>query len=115
MEEPVTKRFPKVARPPVMLPVLREVEKRLVEEAVVANRLVVVALVPVAFKNVKFWSVLELLANNCWKEETAEVDVATIASATIVPETPNRVYGEVVPRPRFPLAVNTEKRFVLVS
>lgn len=39
------------------LPVYREVEKRLVEEAVVAKLFVVVALVEVEFTAVKFWSV----------------------------------------------------------
>jgi hypothetical protein len=70
VDEPVTRRLERVVRPlvtlrvpvrlaaleivwpfivpEVMLPVLREVEKRLVEEAVVAKKLVVVAEVPVA-------------------------------------------------------------------
>ena len=43
----------------VMLPVLREVEKRLVDEAVVAKRLVEVALVEVDWGAVKFWRVVE--------------------------------------------------------
>ena len=43
----------------VMLPVLREVEKRLVDDAVVAKRLVEVALVEVDWRAVKFWRVVE--------------------------------------------------------
>jgi len=43
----------------VMLPTLRVVAERLVEEAVVAKKLVVVAEVPVAFTKVKFWRVVE--------------------------------------------------------
>jgi len=46
----------------VMLPTLRVVAERLVEEAVVAKKLVVVAEVPVAFTKVKFWRVVELRA-----------------------------------------------------
>jgi hypothetical protein len=50
---------PDVIAPAVILPVFREVEKRLVLEAVVLKKLVVVAEVPVAFTKVKFWRVVE--------------------------------------------------------
>jgi hypothetical protein len=92
VEEPFTWTLERVVRPPVAvtvpvklvaaeivwplivpevvtLPVLREVAKRLVEEAVVAKefvleKLVVVALLPVAFMKVKFWRVVEPRARN---------------------------------------------------
>ena len=54
VEEPLTRRFESVPRPPEKLPVVREVEKRLVLDAVVAKEAVEVALVPVAFTKVKF-------------------------------------------------------------
>ncbi len=50
--EPVTRRFPRVARPEA----LRVVPKRFVEK-----KLVVVAAVPVAFTKVRFWRVEEEL------------------------------------------------------
>lgn len=48
-----------VIAPKVELPVLRDVENRLVELAVVEKKLVVVAEVPVAVLKVKFWMVVE--------------------------------------------------------
>ena len=57
---------------------------------VTANDPVVVAFVVVA-----------LVAVNCWNEETAVVEVATKLSATTLPATDSRAYGEVVPIPTF--------------
>lgn len=80
VEDPVAKRLERVVRPlvtfnvpvrlaraeivwPLMVPfaisdpVVKFVEKRLVDDAVVAKKFVVVAELPVAFTKVKFWSV----------------------------------------------------------
>ena len=60
--EPKLRAPPPVMAPAVMLPVLSEVEKRLVLEAVVAKKLVVVAEVPVALMKVKFCKVEDPVA-----------------------------------------------------
>mgnify|MGYP001570348555 CR=1 FL=1 len=73
--EPFTNKFPRVARPPIMLPVLREVEKRLVLEAVVEKKLVVVALVEVLLSAVKFWRVVEPESNRLESEVRPPVAV----------------------------------------
>ena len=91
----------------VMLPVLREVENRLVEEAVVEKKLVEVAEVEVELTAVKFWRVEEAVAKILERKEIPEtvrtveeaygnteardVEVATKLSATTVPATASLV------------------------
>ena len=94
--------------------------KRLVEEAVVEKKEVVVAWVPVAFRKVKFCKVVEAFASNCWKLETAVVEVAVKEGAVMVlnavsvelkrpaPATARVVPGEVVPIPTKPVFVITK-------
>ena len=62
VDDPLERRLAALIDPPVMLPVLRDVEKRLVGEAVLAKELVVVALVPVALVKVNLCSVDEPVA-----------------------------------------------------
>jgi hypothetical protein len=95
VDEPLSKRLERVAKPPVavrvpvklaaleivwplilpavMRPVLRAVEKRLVLEAVVAKKLVEVAEVPVALMKVKFWRVVEPITKRSPDELMVEV------------------------------------------
>src|SRR3990167_11534689 len=69
VEAPATFKVPPIE----VLPVVRVVEKRLVELAVPAKLVVEVALVVVLLSPVKFWRVVEALARSCWKEEIAVV------------------------------------------
>ncbi len=62
VDDPYESKFEALIEPLVMLPVLREVEKRLVDEAVPAKKLVLVELVVVDCKAVKFWRVEEPVA-----------------------------------------------------
>ena len=62
VDDPLERRLEALIAPAVMLPVLRDVEKRLVDEAVVAKKLVVVAFVPVALVKVNLCSVDEPVA-----------------------------------------------------
>ena len=68
---------PEVMAPAVMLPVLSEVEKRLVELAVVAKKLVVVALTPV-----RFWR--EVLPPTVRDPAIAEAPVISSTPAVVV-------------------------------
>ena len=120
---------------PLRPPMVALCANRLVELAVVAKKLVEVALVEVDCRAVKIWSVVEpsvrsvptvplcanrlvelavvakklvdvaLVARNCWKLETAVVDVATKFWPTTCPATESIVYGEVVPIPTLPALV----------
>jgi hypothetical protein len=62
VDDPLERRLEALIDPAVMLPVLRDVEKRLVDEAVFAKKLVLVELVVVDCRPVKFWSVDEPVA-----------------------------------------------------
>ena len=46
-------------------PTVNKLENKFVDDAVVANKFVVVALVPVAFRNVKFWRVVDPVTRSC--------------------------------------------------
>ena len=61
MVELLTKRFPRVEKVDVRLPILPILDQRLVVEAFVAKKLVVVALVLVASKRVRVWNVVDPL------------------------------------------------------
>ena len=62
VDDPLESKLAALIDPPVMLPVLSDDEKRLVDEAVVAKKLVVVAFVPVALVKVNLCSVDEPVA-----------------------------------------------------
>jgi hypothetical protein len=62
VDDPLERRLEALIDPAVMLPVLRDVEKRLVDEAVVAKKLVLVELVVVDCRPVKFCRVVEPVA-----------------------------------------------------
>ena len=62
VDDPLERRLEALIAPAVMLPVLRDVEKRLVDEAVVAKKLVLVELVVVDCRPVKFCRVVEPVA-----------------------------------------------------
>jgi hypothetical protein len=62
VDDPLERRLEALIDPAVMLPVLRDVEKRLVDEAVFAKKLVLVELVVVDCRPVKFCRVVEPVA-----------------------------------------------------
>ena len=62
VDDPLERRLAALIAPPVMLPVLSDVEKRFVDDEVLAKKLVLVELVVVDCSPVKFWSVDEPVA-----------------------------------------------------
>ena len=62
VDDPLERRLEALIAPPVMLPVLSDVEKRFVDDEVLAKKLVLVELVVVDCSPVKFWSVDEPVA-----------------------------------------------------
>src|SRR3989344_2951527 len=72
-------------------PTVKSDEKRLVEDAVVEKKLVVVADVPVAFTKVKFWRVVEAVANILAKVPRVEtVMLAKVGEAVVLTDWSNQ-------------------------
>jgi len=104
---------PEVIGPAVRVPMLPEVEKRLVDEAVVEKRLVVVAEVPVALMKVKFWRVEEPVRRRLERVVRPPVTLSVPVKLAAEEIVWSLIRPEVIgPAVRVPMLPEVEKRLV---